>query len=46
MTAIRIYDCDAEAIQKTCEDNDMSEHELVELLLEHLDEVKEDYDLK
>ena len=46
MKTICIYDCDAESIEKVCNDNDMSEHELMELLLEHLDEVKEDYDLK
>lgn len=46
MKTIRIYDCDAESIEKVCNDNDMSEHELMELLLEHLDEVKEDYDLE
>ena len=45
MKTIRIYDCDAESIEKVCNDNDMSEHELIELLLEHLDEVKEDYNL-
>lgn len=45
MREIRIYDYDAEQIEKTCEDNDMSEHELVELLLEHLNEVKEEYNL-
>ena len=46
MKTIRIYDYDYERIAKVCEDNDMSEHELVELLLDNLDDLKEEYNLK
>lgn len=46
MKAIHVYDYDAERIEKTCEANDMSEHELIELLLDYLDEVKEENGLK
>ena len=46
MKTIRIYDYDAERIEKVCEANDMSEHELIELLLDYLNEVKEENNLK
>jgi len=46
MKTIGIYDYDYERIEKVCEDNDMSEHELVELLLDNLDDLKEEYNLK
>ena len=45
MKSIRIYDYDAERIEQVCNDNDMSEHELIELLLDHLEEVKDEYGL-
>ena len=46
MKTIRIYDYDAERIEEVCEANDMSEHELIELLLDYLNEVKEENNLK
>lgn len=46
MKTIRIYDCDAETIEKICDDNDMSEHEVIELLLDYVQDMKAEYDLK
>ena len=45
MKMIQVYDCDAEKMEKVCDDNDIPVRELVEFLLEHLDEVKEEYNL-
>lgn len=42
MTRINAYDTDAQIIEKVCEDNDITECELIEMLMEFLDDVKED----
>lgn len=37
MTKITVYDYDAERIEKICEKFDLSEHEVIELLLDHVE---------
>jgi hypothetical protein len=46
MKRITIYDVEAEIINRVCDDNNISEAELIEMLMEHIDEVKQDNDLK
>ena len=40
MTEIWVYDTDAEAIERICEDNDVTEAELIEELMDYIDEIK------
>lgn len=42
MREIRIYDTEAEVIERICEDNDVTEAELIELLMDYINEVKAD----
>lgn len=42
MTNITVYDTEAEAIERICEDNDVTEAELIEMLMDYVDEVKAD----
>lgn len=42
MTEICVYDTEAEAIQRICEDNDVTEAELIEMLMDYINEVKAD----
>lgn len=46
MKKIEVFDCDAETIEKICNDNDMSEHEVIELLLDYVQDMKAEYNLK
>lgn len=39
MQNILIYDVEAEAIEKVCDANDMTEAEVVEMLCEYLDDM-------
>ena len=45
MKRIQVYDCEAETIEKVCEDNDMTEWELIELLMDYLEDLKRDANL-
>lgn len=40
MREIRVYDVEAEAIKRICEDNDVTEAELIEELMDYIDEIK------
>ena len=40
MTEIWVYDTEAEAIERICEDNDVTEDELIEMLIDYIDEIK------
>jgi len=42
MTKISVYDTEAEAIERICEDNDVTEAELIEMLMDYINEVKAD----
>ena len=42
MKHISVYDIEADAIEKICYDNDMTEAELVELMMEYIDQIKEE----
>lgn len=42
MTDITIFSCDAEKIQQVCEDNDIYPRDIIEALMEHLEEVKDE----
>ena len=42
MTEILVYDTEAEAIERICEDNDVTEAELIEMLMDYINEVKAD----
>lgn len=42
MTNITVYDTEAEAIERICEDNDVTEAELIEMLMDYINEVKAD----
>lgn len=42
MTNITVYDTEAKAIERICEDNDVTEAELIEMLMDYIDEVKAD----
>lgn len=46
MKRITIYDVEPEIIGKVCEDNGISEAYLIEMLMEHIEEVKEENGLK
>lgn len=46
MKAIMIYDVEAEAIDKFCDNNDMSEAEFIERLMEYAQDMMDDYDMK
>lgn len=40
MKKICVYDTEAEAIKRICEDNDVTEAELIEELMDYIDEIK------
>ena len=40
MTNITVYDTEAKAIERICEDNDVTEAELIEMLMDYIDEIK------
>lgn len=40
MRQISVYDTEAEAIERICEDNDVTEAELIEELMDYIDEIK------
>lgn len=42
MTNITVYDTEAKAIERICEDNDVTEAELIEMLMDYINEVKAD----
>lgn len=42
MKRIWVYDTEAEAIDRICDDNDITEAELIEMLMDYIDEVKAD----
>ncbi len=42
MTRLTAYDVEAREIEKICEDNDTTEAEVIEALMEHIKEVKEE----
>ncbi len=46
MTRIMVFDDTDEQIQKVCEDNNILPAELIEMLMEYINEVKEENDLK
>lgn len=46
MERISVYDTDAKIIEKICDDNDMTECELIELLLEYVEQMKNDNGLR
>ena len=41
MREIRVYDVEAEAIERICDDNDITEAELIEMLMDYIDEIKD-----
>ena len=41
MTEISVYDTEAEAIENICESNDVTEAELIEMLMDYIDEIKD-----
>lgn len=45
MERIMIYEVESKIIDKVCTDNNISEAELVEMLMEHIEEVKEENNL-
>lgn len=42
MTRLMAYDIEAREIEKLCADNDTTEAEVIESLMEHVEEVKEE----
>ena len=40
MTNITVYDTEAKALERICEDNDVTEAELIEMLMDYIDEIK------
>ena len=42
MTKLTVYDIEAREIEKICEDNDTTEAEVIEALMEFIEEVKEE----
>jgi len=42
MTKLMTYDIEAREIEKLCADNDTTEAEVIEALMEHIEEVKEE----
>lgn len=46
MTRVMVYEDTEKHIRKVCEDNDISEAELIEMLMEYIEEVKEDNELE
>ena len=42
MTRLMAYDIEAREIEKLCVDNDTTEAEVIEALMEHIEEVKEE----
>ena len=45
MQRIEVYDVEAEKIEKICDANDISAAYLIEMLMDFIDEVKEEYGL-
>ena len=45
MKTIRVYDIEAEAIEKICDANDMTTAEFMELLMEYAQDMVEDNNL-
>lgn len=43
MDSISCYDDDARLIEKVCEDNDLTEPEVIEVLLDYLNDAKKFY---
>ena len=43
MTKIDIWDCDAEQIEKVADANDVRPAEVIEVLMDYIDDVKEAY---
>lgn len=41
MKRVWVYDTEAEAIERICEDNDVTEAELIEELMDYIDEIKD-----
>lgn len=46
MTSITIYDIEAEELEKIADANDTNVAEIINMLMEHIDEVKRDYGLR
>ena len=46
MKTISVYDIEAEAIEKISEDNDIPECEIIEMLMEYAEQMKQDNGLK
>lgn len=46
MTRVMVYEDTEKQIRKVCEDNDISEAELIEMLMEYIEEVKENNELE
>ena len=46
MKTISVYDIEADAIEKISEDNDITECEIIEMLMEYAEQMKQDNGLK
>ena len=46
MTNITIYDTEAETIQRVADENDVTVAEIIEMLIDYVEDMKSDYDLK
>lgn len=46
MTNITVYDTEAETIQRVADDNDITVAEVIEMLIDYVEDMKNDYDLK
>ena len=46
MTNITVYDTEAEDIERIADDNDMTTAEVVEALINYVDDMKRDYNLR
>ena len=46
MKTISVYDIEADAIEKISEDNDIPECEIIEMLMEYVEQMKQDNGLK
>lgn len=46
MKTISVYDIEADVIEKISDDNDISECEVIEMLMEYVEQMKQDNGLK
>ena len=46
MKTISVYDIEAESIEKISEDNDIPECEVIEMLMEYVEQMKQDNGLR